>query len=122
VAASEILDLKADAPAVSVGPAIVARGDLCAVSLPGGRVFTAGGRRQDFEGALASTGVIELITPTQNMTGGVLGMTPLASARYLHTCTPLSDGSVLIAGGLDAGSGSSRLAAGTYLFMPVPRD
>jgi hypothetical protein len=56
------------------------------------------------------------------VTGGVLGMTPLTSARYLHTCTPLPDGSVLIAGGLNASDGSSQLSGGTYVFMPVPRD
>jgi hypothetical protein len=122
VAASEVLDLTSEALSLSAGPSIVGRGELCAVSLPGGRVFTAGGRRQGTEGGLASSGVVELITPTQNVTGGVLGMVPLDPPRYLHTCTSLPDGSVLVSGGLDASSGGSRLAAGTYLFMPVPRD
>jgi hypothetical protein len=66
--------------------------------------------------------VVELITPTQNLTGGVLGMPPLSSPRYLHTCTLLPDGSVLVTGGLEASTGSVRLAGGAYLFMPVPRD
>jgi hypothetical protein len=123
VPASELLDLQSEAPTIMQGPSIVGRGELCAVPLPGGRVFTAGGRRQDGEGALASSGVVELITPTEGLTGGVLGMTPVQPARYLHTCTPLPDGSVLVSGGLNAGGrGTPQLATGTYLFMPVPRD
>jgi hypothetical protein len=121
VAASEVLELNPEAPSLSIGPAIVGRGNLCAVSLPGGRVFTAGGRRQG-ESGLSSSGVAELITPTQNLTGGVLGMMPITPPRYLHTCTLLPDGSVLIIGGLDEGGGSTQVATGIYLFMPVPRD
>jgi len=122
VPASELLDLNGEAPTISQGPSIVGRGELCAVTLPGGRVLTAGGRRQGSEGGLASSGVVELITPTEGLTGGVLGMTPVQPARYLHTCTPLPDGSVLVSGGVDAGSRDARLALGTYLFMPVPKD
>ncbi len=122
VAASELLGLKEGAPFVAVGPSVIARGELCAVSLPDGRALTSGGRRVASDAGFASSGVVELITPTANVTGGVLGMMPLAPARYLHTCTPLPDGSVLIAGGLDASDGGARLAAGTYVFMPVPRD
>jgi hypothetical protein len=122
VSASEVLELNPESPTLSVGPSIVGRGELCAVSLPGGRVFTLGGRRLA-EAGLSSSGVVELITPTQNPTGGVLGMTPLLPTRYLHTCTLLPDGSVLVVGGLEVGGGGSdRMAGGTYLFMPVPRD
>ncbi len=89
---------------------------------PDGRIFTAGGRRQGDAGIFSSSGVAELITPTENVTGGVLGMPPVAPPRYLHTCTALPDGSVLVAGGLNAGGGDMQLALGTYIFMPVPRD
>ncbi|MBN1206113.1 MAG: hypothetical protein JXB05_14440 [Myxococcaceae bacterium] len=123
VAASELLDLGTEAPGASVGPSIVPRGELCAVSLPGGRVFTSGGRMPGLEGGLVSTGVTELLTPTENPSGGVLGMAPVEPVRYLHTCTPLPDGSVLVAGGVELLEGSApQLARGAYLFMPVPRD
>jgi len=122
VSSSELLDLQGEAPTILQGPTIVGRGELCAVTLPGGRVLTAGGRRQGSEGGLESTGVTELITPTEGMTGGVLGMTPVQPARYLHTCTPLPDGSVLVSGGVEASGRGMRQASGTYLFMPVPRD
>jgi len=121
VGASEVLSLNPEAPSLSIGPAIVDRGNLCAVGLPGGRVLTAGGRRLGDSG-LSSSGVAELITPTENLTGGALGMLPITPPRYLHTCTLLPDGSVLIIGGLDEGNGSAQVAKGIYLFMPVPRD
>lgn len=122
VGASELLDLQSDAPTISQGPTIVGRGELCAVTLPGGRVLTAGGRRQNGEGFLASSGSVELITPTDGLTGGVLGMSSVQPARYLHTCTPLPDGSVLVSGGVDSDGRGMRPASGTYLFMPVPKD
>jgi hypothetical protein len=122
VAASELLGLKEATPFVAVGPSIVARGELCAVSFPDGRVLTAGGRRQGSEDTFASSGVVELITPTQSVTGGVLGMAPVAPDRYLHTCTTLPDGSVLIAGGLTSNGRDVQMASGAYVFMPVPRD
>jgi hypothetical protein len=122
VSSSELLDLRGEAPTNMQGPSIVGRGELCAVTLPRGRVFTAGGRRQGSEGGLASSGVVELITPTEGLTGGVLGMMPIQPARYLHTCTPLPDGSVLVSGGVDAVGAGMRQASGTYVFMPVPRD
>jgi hypothetical protein len=121
VSASEVLELNTEAPTLSIGPAIVGRGELCAVGLPGGRVFTVGGKRLDDNG-LSSSGVAELITPTQNPTGGVLGMMPITPPRYLHTCTLLPDGSVLVIGGLEESGGSAKVAPGIYVFMPVPRD
>jgi hypothetical protein len=120
VSLSEIIDLSADRAGVLVGPSTVARGDLCAVPLPDGRVLAMGGRRPA-DTVLASTGLSELITPTPNVTGGVLGMEPVAP-RFLHTCTPLPDGSVFVTGGLDTGGGDSRLAQDVLVFMPVPLD
>ncbi|WP_224365453.1 hypothetical protein [Hyalangium versicolor] len=122
VAASELIGLREGSSFVAAGPSIVARGELCAVSLPDGRVLTVGGRRIGFENGLESMGATELLTPTTNATGGALGMLPVSPARYLHTCTLLPDGSVLVAGGLAESGGVPQPATGLYIFMPVPRD
>jgi hypothetical protein len=120
VAVSEIVDFSGDRPSVSVGPSTVARGDLCAVSLQDGRVLAVGGQRPEV-GGLVSTGLVELVTPTPNVTGGVLGMEPV-SPRSLHTCTALPDGSVLVTGGLDTSGDTSRMALGALVFTPTPLD
>jgi hypothetical protein len=90
------------------------------VPLPDGRVLAVGGQRPG-DGTLVSTGLVELITPTANVTGGVLGMEP-AGPRYLHTCTLLPDGSVLVTGGLDTSGDTSRMSLGALVFMPIPLD
>jgi hypothetical protein len=120
IAVSELIELSADRSGVSVGPSSVARGELCAVPLPDGRVLAVGGQRPG-DGTLVSTGLVELITPTANVTGGVLGMEP-AGPRYLHTCTLLPDGSVLVTGGLDTSGDTSRMSLGALVFMPIPLD
>lgn len=107
---------------VTQGPAIVARGDACAVTLPDGRVLTVGGRRVGGSGTLRSTGEVELLTPMATPTSGTLGMTPLARPRYLHTCTALPDGTVLIAGGVDDSGGEPRMLDDVLIFTPPPRD
>jgi hypothetical protein len=120
IAVSEILDFTGEAPSVLVGPSTVARAAICAESLGDGRVLAVGGQRPG-EGGLVSTGIVELITPTPNVTGGVLGMAPV-TPRYLHTCTVLPDGAVLVTGGLDTSGATTRMALGALVFMPIPRD
>jgi N-acetylneuraminic acid mutarotase len=58
--------------------------------LPNGRVLVAGGSNA---GALASAALYDPATGTWTATG------PLATGRYTHTATLLSDGRVLVAGG-----------------------
>ncbi|ADO73589.1 Kelch repeat protein [Stigmatella aurantiaca DW4/3-1] len=120
---SEVIDWSAAVPRVSEGPSFVARGDVCAEALSAGRVFVAGGRRQDPASfKLVSSGLVEQVIPTASETSAVLGQPPLASARYLHTCTPLPDGSVLVTGGLDDSLGSPVIQESALIYMPVPRD
>jgi hypothetical protein len=120
IAVTEILDFTGDLPSVQVGPSTVARASICAEALGDGRVLAVGGEIPG-PGALVSTGLVELITPTVNVTGGVLGMPPVAP-RHLHTCTRLPDGSVLVTGGLDSSGDIARMALGAMVFMPIPRD
>ncbi|HLL06456.1 MAG TPA: hypothetical protein VK539_38145 [Myxococcaceae bacterium] len=120
IALTEILDFTGETPGLSVGPSTVARAAICAEALGDGRVLAMGGQSPG-EGGLVSSGVVELITPTPNVTGGVLGMEQVAP-RHLHTCTLLPDGAVLVTGGVDTTGGAARMASGPLVFMPVPRD
>jgi hypothetical protein len=105
------------------GPSITGRGDACAVALADGRVLVAGGRRNsEFGGGLHATGQVELLTRATSPTAGVLGMEPLEHPRYLHTCTALPDGTVLIAGGVDDSGGSGRFLDDALIFTPPPQD
>ena len=113
---TEILDFTGEPPGRRLGPSTVARAAICAEALGDGRVLAVGGQTS----GEVSTGLVELITPTPNVTGGVLGMAPV-TPRHLHTCTRLPDGSVLVTGGLDS-SVDARMAPGALVFMPVPRD
>ncbi len=114
VAAGQALEVKQ-------GPSIMARGDACAVALADGRVVTVGGRRARGNG-LRSTGEVEVLTPAANATAGALGMVSLESPRYLHTCTALPDGTVLIAGGVNDSEGEARVLDEVLIFTPPPRD
>jgi hypothetical protein len=107
---------------VTDGPQVAARSELCAVALPDGRVFTAGGLRADWSG-LVSDARAELLLPgQQGREPTVFGLKPLGRARYLHTCTVLPDGAVLVVGGRDLeGQGGATLGDLT-VFMPPPVD
>lgn len=108
---------------VREGPNIVARGDACAVALADGRVVTVGGRRVSSTGGLRTTGEVEVLTPVAaSPSSAALGMTPLVRPRYLHSCTALPDGTVLIAGGVDDSGGEGRFLDDVLIFTPPPRD
>jgi hypothetical protein len=108
---------------VTEGPSIMARGDACAVTLADGRVLTVGGRRVAREDGLRSTAEVELLTlVAASPSAGALGMAPLARPRYLHSCTALPDGTVLIAGGVDDNGTDVRFHDDVLIFTPPPRD
>jgi hypothetical protein len=92
------------------------------VALADGRVVTVGGRRF-VRGGLRSTGEVEVLAPAGTPTAGALGMGSLERPRYLHSCTALPDGTVLIAGGVDDSSGTeTRFLDEVLIFTPPPRD
>lgn len=109
-------------PRMADGPSTTGRGDACAVTLSDGRVLVAGGRRITETGGLHATAQVELLTPATSPTAGVLGMEPLEHPRYLHTCTALPDGTVLIAGGVDDSGGDGRFLDDVFVFTPPPQD
>jgi hypothetical protein len=108
-------------PTVSYGPTISERGDICAVALPDGRVLTMGGRGVDpYSGVAVSDATVEEITPLSTGGAAVIGIEPLPSSRYQHTCTLLGDGTILVVGGLhQTVSGASELGD-AYVFTPLP--
>jgi len=129
LATSELLPLEpgaAAAPAANVG----ARGDLCAVRLPDGRVLTVGGRSAPPGEPPRSSGAAELIVAPASTLGTqlpvVLGMPRLAAGRWAHTCTLLPDGTVLVAGGLrderTLDGPVLQVLPELLLFTPAPLD
>ena len=95
------------------------RGDICSVQLADGRVLSTGGRTLDNVG-YKSDPTIEVIAPAPSNGASVLGQAPMATPRYWHTCTLLSDGSVLLLGGVQEASGVQTLLQDALIYMPCP--
>lgn len=107
---------------VSDGPELAGRGDLCAVSLPGGRALVAGGR-SNAEGAVKSVGAAELVSALPSGDIQLVAIPPLPKSRYFHTCTALSDGTVLILGGVnESPTTGTEVLSDALIFTPPPLD
>lgn len=108
------------------GPSVdVPRGHICAVTLHDGRVLAIGGRGQP--DPVKTPALIEavshntLITESEGSIRSSRG-SPLAEARYFHTCTLLNDGSVLVTGGMyEKGTNVTTLAS-MEIFVPYPAE
>ncbi len=74
-----------------------------ATRLTDGSVLVVGGNADDGSGDARPVASVERYDPT---TGTWSGAAPLATARYRHTATLLSDGTVLVAGGYTASRGT----------------
>ena len=107
---------------VTEGPQVAARSELCAVALPDGRVLTAGGVRADVSGGVSDARAELLVPGREGRAHAVFGLKPLGRARYLHTCTTLPDGAVLIAGGRDLEGQGGATLGDVMVFMPPPVD
>ncbi|RKH10821.1 hypothetical protein D7V97_12825 [Corallococcus sp. CA053C] len=118
VGSSEVLEGVAS---VGDGPALLPRGNACAVSLPDGRVVVLGGRANDF-GTPRAMDRAELIIPRKDAQPSVLGLPLMPQPRVGHTCTALADGSVLVVGGVDDSTGEARAPIDALVVMPPPRD
>ena len=91
------------------GPLLHARDTATATRLADGRVLVAGGYTEDANAPATAKGPVmmslasaELYDPATGLFSDAGSMT---TARASHTATLLHDGRVLIAGGVDAGSG-----------------
>lgn len=110
---------------VGPGPAMdSARAEVCAVSLQDGSVFVSGGTTPDtIAGAVRSDTRTTLIKLSTAGGTGVLGGPQLPVARHDHTCTVLSDGSVLILGGVNRTTGGSEdVLQDAWIYTPKPID
>ncbi|MDX2014476.1 MAG: kelch repeat-containing protein [Myxococcaceae bacterium] len=123
VASSEIV--QAGVATVARGADIGTRGDVCAVTLNDGSVLAIGGRTADMAGMMVRSDASTVIVRPDGRGGtNALAGPGLMRARYLHTCTLLSDGSVLVTGGLDetAANPNGDVLADAWIFTPAPID
>jgi hypothetical protein len=92
------------------------RGAICAAPL-GDSVMAIGGR--DMSGSLGNS---TLISPQAE--GSLMGAAgpalPDAGSRYDHTCTTLSDGTVLVTGGVNEVAGQKRVLQDAWIYTPIP--
>ena len=124
VASAELYDPAAGTFALTGGSLVTARYGHTATRLLSGKVLIAGGNTTTGTvdtGSVASAELFDPATGTFSATA-----TPMASARFFHTATLLSDGRVLITGGVVAGGAhldSAELfdpATGTFSTIPSP--
>ena len=92
----------------------VARGELCAVKLNNNSVLAVGGRAAS--GASTAT---DLFSAASNSGLVVQVADPLNTARYLHTCTLLENGMLVVAGGIDA---KGQATETIEIYTPKPID
>lgn len=110
---------------VARGADVGDRGDLCAVTLRDGSVMAVGGRTADQNGMMTRSDVRAVIVRPDGR-GGTSALTApsLTLGRYLHTCTLLSDGSVLVTGGLNetAANPNGDVLGDVWIYTPAPTD
>jgi hypothetical protein len=90
-----------------------------------GAALVIGGRTADVNGNMVRSDSSTVVVRPDGQGGtNVLGGPGLMRARYLHTCTLLSDGSVLVTGGLDETPANpvGEVLADAWIFTPAPVD
>lgn len=90
-----------------------ARGQLCAVALKDGSILAAGGRTT--QGATNATDLFR--AASNGLSASYVG--DMSTPRYLHTCTLLDNGMLLVVGGIDA---SGQATQSIEIFTPKPSD
>lgn len=122
VASSEVVS--SQSASVAPGPAVGARGDICAVTMLDGAVMAIGGRTALMPGTSGTSDVTSVIIKASGQGGlSSLGGPDLPVGRYSHTCTALQDGTVLVTGGInELPSGTQEILQDAYIYQPAPTD
>jgi len=96
------------------------RGDVCTALLQSGNVLAVGGRK--IGGASDGTAtVVRYDVSKATLTASPTA--PLKVPRYLHTCTTMADGSVLVTGGLRDDTGSApTVLRDAWIYTPIPGE
>ncbi len=119
-ATSEIVSTRTST--VSNGPAVGARAEVCAVTLQDGSVLGIGGRSMDGSHPVSDATVTLL---SADAAGGAMSQAvpALAVGRYNHTCTVLTDGSVLVTGGVsEKADGTVEILQDAWIYTPAPAN
>jgi len=126
IASSEIVGTSTTQ--VTVGPTVGSsgtggRGDICSVQLNDGTVLAIGGLTVDAPGAAGRSdgSTVILKSTSEGAAQGVVGP-ELAVPRFLHSCTLLADGSVLVLGGLNEQAAIHEVLQDAWIYQPAPTD
>ncbi|MBK7863339.1 MAG: hypothetical protein IPJ65_33015 [Archangiaceae bacterium] len=92
------------------------RGDACAALLAEGNVLAIGGKNAS---AMADNSATLIRFDQTKGTLTSAAAAPLKVPRYLHTCTTLADGSVLVTGGM---SDDATVLQDAWIYTPIPGE
>jgi hypothetical protein len=96
------------------------RGEACAAVLQAGNVLVVGGRKL---GGMSDGSATLIRYDVDKATLTAAAASPLPIARYLHTCTTLADGSVLVTGGIMDPTGSTpTVQRDAWIYTPIPGE
>jgi hypothetical protein len=96
------------------------RGDACAAVLQQGNVLAVGGRKA---GGMSDGSATLVRYDVDKATLTAAAAAPLPVSRYLHTCTTLADGSVLVTGGISDSTGTMpTVLRDAWIYTPIPGE
>ncbi len=96
------------------------RGESCAAALQNGSILVTGGRKA---GGITDGSATLIRYDVQKATLTSAAASPMKQGMYLHTCTTLADGTVLVTGGVEERvAGSPTVLRSAWIYTPIPGD